>query len=1064
MLIRQLLLLLSCQLFCSFLIGQNTAQSLLKEAQKLSDEGAYNEAALKFSELADFWKNQNQRDSFYFYQYKEASHYSSAYQFEKAGKLLDDLIMELEGLDDLPSFLGMVYYNSGSNAVYLNQFDKALTELEKTLQFEQSRPIPDSLYLAKATEWKGLTYSYLGDLQKAQQLIRKALQIRYSVLEDRASEIGYNLNSLGIIEMELNNLRNADTAFSLALDILSEHLPSHHAHLSSISANISSIKSSLGEFGLAKELLEQSISSHIQGKRAYPLINDYFNLGALFLSLDDYEHAQPYILRAIELADSILPYPYYDRANLLDGLGGMYYSQGKYQQADSIFQISLKEKLLLFEPDHPEVGRSYYSLGMMAKEKKNYASAQKFFNRSYQIRKKSLGEQNPVTADVKYAIAELDWENGQLQKAIQVLRETYSTYLSSLGPINQSTIQNAFRLALLFEETDQADSIRNYLHLSWAAILGKEVKRLDFQNLAANEIQFADSYVLNIIEFHLRHLNQLKESFNLASLEEGHQILLLMDQLLEKILPLLHFENTNQNLTASIQRVFQEGILLASRGMILQPENSRWQNLMLYSLEKSKDIPIRSALQNRNALTIANVPDSIIEKDRKIREKLRFIKAQSDGEVQDLFFENLETWRDYQNSLKMDYPEWYDLRYAVPVPELKKIQQKLSEEEASLLVYFDLDTSLAALIIDKEKFKFLSLSIPDSWPDSVGVYHAILAKPTSSSRIANLGFRLYQYLWEPLKDELHSNVLIIPDGVLHYLNFETLLTTQAEGQNFADWNWLIKDYHIFYKNKLPEIARDKQRRGSEILSVAPGFSASLKEQYIDALPEDMEEDTLFTSWIRTPWSLSFAEKIGKKGKALLGAEASKSSFLKYASKAGILHFGTHAQLKDKDPLLSYLALSPEPKIGEEGYLYAYELYNLPLEAQMAVLTACQTGLGEYREGQGVISLAHAFKYAGCPSVVYSLWSIDDQQSNFLMDLFYQNLDQGDKISVALRKAKLEYLNLYANELALPYYWGGMILIGENDPVNPSSGFWGKYWWVFFMLLMGFVFLYFYRKK
>ena len=222
---------------------------------------------------------------------------------------------------------------------------------------------------------------------------------------------------------------------------------------------------------------------------------------------------------------------------------------------------------------------------------------------------------------------------------------------------------------------------------------------------------------------------------------------------------------------------------------------------------------------------------------------------------------------------------------------------------------------------------------------------------------------------------------------------------------------------------------------------------------------------MFTSWTRTPWSLQFVEGLAKRGRALTQQTASESNFQRYAPNAGILHFGTHAKLEDTDPLLSFLALTPDPQNNEDGYLYAYELYNQPLNAQLAVLTACETGLGAYRQGEGVLSLAHAFRYAGCPSVVYSLWSIDDQQSNWLMDRFYELLWENFPVAEALRQAKLDYLDAHPDQLAAPFFWGGLVLTGDNAPL-PSrwSVITKKYGWILLFLPAILLALFFLAKK
>lgn len=1048
------------------LMGQSDISGQRIKAQRLSDEGAFEAAAGIFREIADFWADQNQTDSVFYYHYREANQFSNAYQYEKAAELFEELLGRMSTQPSPPSFLGEVYYRTGSNYLYLNQFEAALKYLNACLAFESGRSEPKRLNIAQATEWKGLTYSYLGELDKARDYIQDALDIRRELLEKDAKEIGYNLNSLGLIYFELNDLEKADASFSEALRILSLHLPAHHAHLASLSSNISSIKSSLGDFHTSRQLLEQSIEAHLAEERFYPLIDEYFNLGSLLLSLDDHEHALPYIRTALSLADSLLPYPHYTRTNMLDGLGGTYYATAAYLKADSIFRLALSEKLMLFNADHPEVGRSYYSLGMIAKETGAYIQARNYFNRSLEIRRKSLGHDHPGTADALLGLGELDWLLEDRSAAIGKFQNCLAVYEKKLGITNQSYIQATLRLAQFYDRMDRPDSVAYYLRSSWSGVLGTARENIHWDDRSIPTIRFVDSYVLNLIAFHLHQLNRRKEIAPEKKLLEGKQLLDLSDQLLGEILPLVHFEKTNQNLISLIRQIYGEGLLLAQSGIAFQPEHTEWEELLLYCLEQSRAISIRFALQNRQAMQFANVPDTIVEQDRRLREQLRFIQAQSGEESrrQTLLFSKMESWRNFQGQLQASYPQWYALRYAQPQIEMTQIEEELALEDATLLSYFDLDSSLFVLIMNEQGLKTITLPVPEGWQDSIQIYRQLIERQGDKRRIGALAHTLYRYLWEPVAKELKESVIVIPDGALCYLNFETLLSEPPKTDGYDSWPWLIRDYTIYLRNKLPVKSRRARPGSSAVLGIAPGFDRELKSQYLRDLPPGQAPDTVFTSWLRTPWSIAFVEQLGRKGRSLTGSEATKQAFLTLAPESGILHFGTHAQLKDEAPMLSYFALTPQPETGDAGYLYAYELYNLPLQAQLTVLTACQTGLGTYLPGQGVLSLAHAFQYAGCPSVIYSLWSIDDQQSNQLMTSFYRHLDDGISFAPALREAKLDYLEQHSGALAAPYYWGGLVLMGDNTQAAASQWSAVPYWWMLLLVGLGLLVLIFWRKK
>ena len=136
--------------------------------------------------------------------------------------------------------------------------------------------------------------------------------------------------------------------------------------------------------------------------------------------------------------------------------------------------------------------------------------------------------------------------------------------------------------------------------------------------------------------------------------------------------------------------------------------------------------------------------------------------------------------------------------------------------------------------------------------------------------------------------------------------------------------------------------------------------------------------------------------------------------------------------------MSALVLAPNPETGEDGFLEASEISDLNLNSDLVVLSGCDTGLGDYLQSDGVVSLARSFLLAGARTVVASLWGADDYYTRTLMKRFYSYLVQGMDKGSALRLAKLALINFYGREKALPIYWAGFVMIGESStPVFPE---------------------------
>lgn len=175
-----------------------------------------------------------------------------------------------------------------------------------------------------------------------------------------------------------------------------------------------------------------------------------------------------------------------------------------------------------------------------------------------------------------------------------------------------------------------------------------------------------------------------------------------------------------------------------------------------------------------------------------------------------------------------------------------------------------------------------------------------------------------------------------------------------------------------------------------------------------------------------------------KGTKLIGGQANEHDFKLIASEYNILHFAMHTLINDEDPLSSKLVFALNGDTVDDGFLNTYEVYNLDLNANLAVLSACKTGAGSISKGEGIMSLARGFLYAGVPGIVMTLWAVEDISSATIITKFYEYLKEGDSKSIALKKAKLDYLRNAEPARAHPYFWAAYVQIGDNSPLQSNQ--------------------------
>ena len=1048
----------STLLFSLFLLLQTTipswSQTSVNEqkADSLYQRGDFAAAARAYHQLAEQLREEGLYELVYEYRYWEAKSLIQQYEYARAREILNEILSTSE-VTVGTGLLSKVYHEIGYTHMGEGNIEEGLKFSDESIAIEQGRTDVDTFQLAKYQEFNGFLRLQSGQYEEAEERVMQAHRLRQQILDPMDRELGYSANTLYIVLDALGKLQAADTVIGQAWRILKHHLPQEHPHIAVLANNYGTHLLDMGRPREARQYLLRAIASNEGGERYFPLIGNYVNLGLLHLNLYESQTAESYYQRAWEIADTLIAYPDYQRANVQDALGAAYYQQGLTDQAESWFQSAYAEKQELYERQSSEIAQSVYNLGLIAAERKDSLQALAYFQEAEQIRASVLGREHPKRADALFELGEMVWKNNQ-EKALRYWKTAGKIYRNNYGLAHHHSLETLIRLAEAYATLRQPDSLQHYLQMAWRSAAGLTDEEQNLQFTDSLKLSLYHPVVLDLISFHLRTFTSEAAQMSDEEFEQAYRVLSTALEWLPDFQALFNDAALRESVSGQIQNVYQQAALLAHHA-IGQAENiAQWQDMLLACVESSRGSAIRAAFRDREAIRFAGVPDSLTKQGNELQRKLQFVLARQQEDVEEEARQQLslqqqsvlQDWQQYQQMLKAEYPEYYQSRYQNEPIRLKGLQRYLSADE-KLLAYFDLDSALLAVSISEDAMMSNWLIMPLGWADSLNTYQHLLKNQQEADRQTRLGYFLYQHLWEPLELPEQSTVKVLPDGPLHYFNFETLLTDAvADQRENGKLPWLIRRHSVYYGHSLEQQIDVSARSVGNVLGIAPGFSKELKEQYLDALPHQQSPDSVFLNWLRTPWSLEFVNQLGEEGwgTALTETAATEQQFLRKVSNADILHFGTHARLENEQPLYSFLALTPEPTTGDDGYLHTYELYSQPLNAQLAVLTACETGLGAYRQGDGVLSLAHAFRYAGCPSVLYSLWSIDDQQTNKIISRFYDNLRADMSYAEALREAKLSYMDQSVGERQSPYYWAGLVLTGQNlSYPNSSSAY--IYW-------------------
>lgn len=311
------------------------------------------------------------------------------------------------------------------------------------------------------------------------------------------------------------------------------------------------------------------------------------------------------------------------------------------------------------------------------------------------------------------------------------------------------------------------------------------------------------------------------------------------------------------------------------------------------------------------------------------------------------------------------------------------------------------------------------------------VYSLTAAQATQ--KVKAKGRALYEKLFRPLEAHLSGarRLLIVPDGALNYLPFETLISEEREDET-ARSGYLLERFAVSYAPSASALAA--LRRINRTAEEVAGFVAFGDPAYANA-PAAVW-DASRQSPIQLPWTRTEVNGIASlfapaERRVYLGAKAAeKNATTETLGRARYVHFAAHGLIDERYPARSGIALSAADDATADGVLQMREIMRLRLRADLVTLSACRTGLGQLLDGEGLVGLTRAFLYAGADSVMVSLWGVNDSGTAALMKSFYEHLRQGQPKDEALRRAKLALLNGTRRAWRHPYFWASFVLVGE----------------------------------
>ncbi len=860
-------------------------------------------------------------------------------------------------------------------------------------------------------------YMYLQRFQEATK--------QYQIPKNDALFIQYH-QSLGVFYYQKGDFQQAIEQTEKALKIQNELNLTDSTSSTEIYLNLGMMSIQSGDYSKAVDFFNYSTQfapHNWKREKHYALAIAYNNLGLAFINQKKYNKAKFYYQKAL----GIYQHPINQNNDILktstpNVLGNLAQVFTEIEQYDS---ASLFLNQALRHPSYKRVeGGLYNFLGYNDLKRGNYKQALKHLNIALNKRIIRFGWKQPRITSTLNHIGNTYFELGDFEKALQFYQKSLTSGL-----------------------VDFNDSLDVSTNPSLTSILSE---RYVLNALIGKAKTFKQSY------------HQTQDIQSLKKALENYQLAI---QLIEISRRGYKAEGSKQFLTESALPVFEQAIETAYL-LHQQTQETEYINVAFQFAEQNKAVLLLEALKDADAKTFANIPDTLLAKERQLRLDLthyekKLYRAQrlkdsvAIAEATDYLFRIGEEYDYFIEALEADYPEYYQLKYNTQVATIEAIQSDLLLDDEGFIEYFMGDSSLFVFSITANQTDLLQVKKEAIFDTLIQDFrHNLTDAKTIQTNLqqsvkmyGTLGYDLYETLLQSSIEDMPKNIMLVPDGNLGYIPFEALIHTPYEqGDNFQTLEYLIQDYNIAYAYSatfLLDMLQRKTQRNTQ--KGYGGFAAAYESE--GTLESSRGGIAMRNGIAPLPNAIKEVEAIATmtNGTAYVKDKASERNFKNNASQYQILHFSMHGFLDDQNPMFSYLQFTPTTDTLEDDQLTALEIYNLNINAELAVLSACNTGFGTIRKGEGVMSLSRAFAYAGCPSLVMSLWSVPDRSTSEIMTQFYQNLIQVNTFKHdALRQAKLTYLEETDALLAHPLFWAGFVPMGDMRPIELQQPL---AWWI-----------------
>lgn len=924
-------------------------------------------------------------------------------------KLIDEWLTKNQN-DITENQRHLMLYRQASYLRNMAKYEDGIAKMETCLDYYTAQQ--DSFMLQKTQDRLGRFYRDIGDHEGAKNLITASIELAIMLEKSEETALLADLYvEMGSITGVMGDAHEALEWYEKGLSCFPEGTV--NPNIGVIYQGMAAVYSSLNQSGMSLDYMYKSVrvTEATTAPNSLDIAQKYFALGTYLFQAGKLEDAILYLNKALSIVKGRLPEGHPILSSIYNNLAAVHGSNKEDDKAIEILEIALRGQLKFLGEKHEHVAMSYQNLSS-AYIFKSLDKSLDYIDKAVKILFDSYGEKYHEIASAYSQKGKVHIQRKELEAAVEAFNsgiysvlDTYKkqSFLDTFTVI--PTLLDISRIDVFYScMVDRASTLTKLYH--------KNADLIYLQQALAQQEQL----IAVVQKVYQRSTNK-------------------QDQ--------LHALNWTQSVYPA---AIQNAILLHE-----QTSEKKYVLKALKLSEANKSILLLDALKTEEAHQIGGIADSLLIQEKELKERLEIAEknvhsavAQQDSsaanqyrnEVFDLN-RSLEAW---EQIVAHQYPDYHALKNLNSTVTWEVLQDKLASN-TTLLEYTVLYNSLEVFVVNNQTVEHYTLAKDSTlqlfstdlkaYLKHLSDYKTLVSNPSlAKDSLTYYSARLYKVLMAPLEKSIQGKerLIVIPDKSLAYLPFESLIVDGNGNVDYDELHYLLEDYAFTY-----------------------AYSGQLLYQNLDGT-QSSNNNVLAMSCTYTnhqpPFNLTeldgAAAEVAALGRIFEGDYYSKEGGTEKTLKEeianyGILHLATHGIVNYDYPMASCLLMSlEEGEKKDDGILYAYEITNLPITANMVVLSACETGMGKIHTGEGVMSLARAFMYAGAPSVVMSLWQVNDGATSIIMSKFYTYLKEGIAKDIALQKAKLYYLNSVDGKLLHPAFWAAFVHLGNYEPLPEGN--------------------------